>query len=84
MGIFAKIAAGLRKTKDSFLGRLKRIFNSFTKIDEELFEELEEAIWAGEGGNKDALKALIKELRKKLTKESIENVFGIGYKLVIH
>lgn len=48
------------------------------------FEELEEAIWAGEGGNKDALKALIKELRKKLTKESIENVFGIGYKLVIH
>ncbi len=44
MGIIAKIAAGLRKTKDNFLGRLKRIFNSFTKIDEELFEELEEAM----------------------------------------
>lgn len=44
MGVFAKIAAGLRKTKDSFLGRLKRIFNSFTKIDEELFEQLEEAM----------------------------------------
>lgn len=44
MGVFAKIAAGLRKTKNSFLGRLKRIFNSFTKIDEELFEQLEEAM----------------------------------------
>ena len=30
MGIFSKIAAGLRKTKDSFLGGLQRIFNSFT------------------------------------------------------
>lgn len=48
------------------------------------FDELEEAIWAGEGGSKEALKALVKELRKKLTKESIENVFGIGYKLVLH
>lgn len=44
MGIIAKIAAGLKKTKDNFLGRLKKIFNSFTKIDEELFEELEEAM----------------------------------------
>lgn len=48
------------------------------------FEELEEAIWAGKGGSKEALKALVKELRKKLAKESIENVFGIGYKLGIH
>ncbi len=42
MGLFTKIAEGLKKTKDSFLGGLQRIFNSFTKIDEELFEELEE------------------------------------------
>lgn len=48
------------------------------------FDALEEAIWAGEGGSKEALKALVKELRKKMTKESIENVFGIGYKLVLH
>lgn len=44
MGIFAKISAGLRKTRDSFLNRLRRITNKFTKIDEELFEELEEAM----------------------------------------
>ena len=34
MGIFSKIAAGLRRTKDSFINRLRRIPNSFTKIDE--------------------------------------------------
>ncbi|MDE7098068.1 MAG: signal recognition particle-docking protein FtsY [Ruminococcus sp.] len=42
MGFFTKIAEGLKKTRESFLGGLQRIFNSFTKIDEELFEELEE------------------------------------------
>ena len=40
MGIFQKIADGLRRTRDSFFGGLQRIFNSFTKIEEELFEEL--------------------------------------------
>ena len=44
MGIFSKIASGLKKTKDSFIGGIQRVFNSFTKIDEELFEELEETM----------------------------------------
>lgn len=44
------------------------------------FDELEEAVWAGDRGSKEALKALIKELRKKLPSDCIENVFGIGYK----
>ena len=48
MGIFQKIAEGLRRTRDSFFGGLQRIFNSFTKIDEELFEELEEQMKARE------------------------------------
>ena len=42
MGLFSKIAQGIKKTKDSFLGGLQKVFNSFTKIDEELFEQLEE------------------------------------------
>lgn len=42
MGIFSKIAEGLKKTKDNFIGGLQLLFNSFTKIDEELFEQLEE------------------------------------------
>lgn len=69
MGIIAKIAAGLKKTKDNFLGRLKKIFNSFTKIDEELFEELEEAMIMSDIGVEtseeicDRLRKMIKERR---------------------
>ena len=44
MNIFSKIAAGLKKTKDSMMGKLEALMNSFTKIDEEFFEELEELL----------------------------------------
>ncbi|MDY0121822.1 MAG: response regulator transcription factor [Sulfurimonas sp.] len=32
----------------------------------------------------DALKTIIKNLRKKLPKDSIKNVFGVGYKIELH
>ncbi|NLT10606.1 MAG: signal recognition particle-docking protein FtsY [Ruminococcus sp.] len=70
MGIFAKIAAGLRKTKDNFLGRLKRIFNSFTKIDEELFEELEEAMIMSDIGVETS-EEICDQLRKKIKERGI-------------
>ena len=44
MSFFKKISDGLKKTRDSFMGALTGLVNSFTKIDEELFEELEEIL----------------------------------------
>ncbi|MCL2087984.1 MAG: signal recognition particle-docking protein FtsY [Oscillospiraceae bacterium] len=44
MGIFNKIASGLKKTKESMVKRIETMLNSFTKIDEELFEQLEELL----------------------------------------
>ncbi len=70
MGIFSKIAAGLRKTKDNFLGRLKRIFNSFTKIDEDLFEELEEAMIMSDIGVETS-EEICDRLRKKIKERGI-------------
>lgn len=67
MGIFTKIAEGLKKTRDNFLGGLQRIFNSFTKIDEELFEELEEQMIMSDIGVEtseeicDRVRRLVKE-----------------------
>ncbi|DAB32255.1 MAG TPA: cytochrome C biogenesis protein [Sulfurospirillum sp. UBA11407] len=46
------------------------------------FEELEEFLWNDYESHKEALKALIKELRKKLPQGIIENVFATGYRLV--
>lgn len=44
MGFFEKLKNGLKKTKASMMGRIERLLHAFTKIDEELFEELEETL----------------------------------------
>ncbi len=44
MGFFEKLKNGLKKTKDGFVSKLELIMNSFTKIDEDFFEELEEML----------------------------------------
>lgn len=67
MGFFAKIKEGLRKTKESVINKMHRVVNSFTKIDEDLFEQLEEAMIMGDMGVETSeeictrLRKLIKE-----------------------
>lgn len=50
MGLFSKIKEGLKKTRDSVIGKIDSMLKSFTKIDEELFEELEELLVMGDVG----------------------------------
>ncbi len=50
MGLFSKFKQGLKKTKDSVVGQIDSMFKSFKKIDEELFEELEELLIMGDVG----------------------------------
>ena len=44
MGFFGRLAEGLKKTRESMARKVDASVNSFTKIDEELFEELEETL----------------------------------------
>lgn len=44
MGLFDKIRSGLSRTRDSVMKQVDGVLHSFTKIDEELFEELEEIL----------------------------------------
>ena len=44
MGFFSKIGNGLKKTRESFMGAFSSLISSFTKIDGEFFEELEEIL----------------------------------------
>lgn len=48
MGLFSKIGKGLQKTRESLMGTVNSLLHSFTKIDEELFEELEEILITGD------------------------------------
>ena len=45
------------------------------------YTEIESLIWAYEGMSMDALRSLVRGLRKKLGAECIENVSGVGYRL---
>ena len=55
MGIFSKFWGGLKKTRDSLMRGLRRMLGSFTKIDEELFEQLEETMIMGDMGAETAM-----------------------------
>lgn len=44
MGLFSKIKSGLSKTRSSISSGIASLVNSFTKIDEEFMEELEELL----------------------------------------
>ena len=44
MGFFDKLKNGLNKTKTSFDEKMNDIFSNFRKVDEDLLEELEEAL----------------------------------------
>lgn len=44
MGFFEKIKQGLKKTRENISNKIDLVINSFTKIDEEFFEELEEIL----------------------------------------
>jgi two-component system, OmpR family, response regulator VanR len=45
------------------------------------YDEIFERVWGYEqNGTLDALKSLVKTLRKKLPEKTIHNVFGIGYR----
>ena len=70
MGFFNKIAQGLKKTRDSMMGKVDALLNSFTKIDEDFFEELEEnLIMAGVGAVTAA--RICDRLRKKVKEEGL-------------
>lgn len=43
------------------------------------FEDISDYLWGYEPPSKEAIKSLIKDLRKKVGKELIQNVYGIGY-----
>ncbi len=70
MGLFSKINQGLKKTRDSFMGAVTGILNSFTKIDEDLFEELEETLIMSDMGMPTA-EHIIELLRKKVKENGI-------------
>lgn len=70
MGFFEKLKAGLKKTKDSMMGKIESLLNSFTKIDEDLFEELEETLIMSDIGVNTSVK-ICDELRERVKSNGV-------------
>ena len=65
MGFFDRLKRGLKKTKSTITERIDQVLVSFGKIDEELFEELEEILITSDVGI-DASMRIIEDLKKKV------------------
>jgi len=70
MGFFDKLKFGLGKTRESISEKVYSVFSVFTKIDEELFEELEEALIMADMGAETST-YIIGELEKTVKKKGI-------------
>ena len=65
MGFFDKITAGLKKTRDSLMGRLEDIAAGFTRVDEDFFDELEETLILADVGV-PVTERVMEELRNRV------------------
>ncbi len=72
MGFFDKLKQGLEKTKENINEKMKNVFSSFRKVDEELLEKLEEALIMSDIGM-DTSMTIIEKLREKIKKENIQD-----------
>ncbi len=72
MGFFEKLKNGLRKTKNSMMGRIEGLLKRFSKIDEELFEEIEETLIMCDIGVNTSVK-ICDALRERVKKENVKD-----------
>ncbi len=72
MGLFDKLKKGLKKTKESLLSGIGSMLKSFTRIDEDLMEELEEILITSDLGM-PATEHIMTELRAKIKAEGLKD-----------
>ncbi|WP_273379221.1 signal recognition particle-docking protein FtsY [Symbiobacterium thermophilum] len=72
MSFFERLKAGLQKTKEALIGQVNTVMSVFRKIDDDLFDELEEALIRGDVGVATSAK-LVEELRREARQKGLKN-----------
>lgn len=72
MGFFEKLKKGLEKTKKGMVERFEETFLAYAKVDEALFEELEEILITSDLGMNTTMK-IMDQLRETVRKGGIED-----------
>ena len=71
MGFFDKLKQGLAKTKNALVGKIDNLFKMFQKVDEDLFEELEELLIEADVGVNTSME-ILDELRETVIENKIK------------
>ena len=71
-GLFSRIKEGLTKTRDNILGGVEQVFMAFRTVDEELFEELEEALIMADMGVETTMD-ILEKLRNRVKTENVKD-----------
>ncbi len=72
MGFFDKLKEGLSKTRKNVTEKIDQILVSFGKIDDDLFDELEEILITSDVGIETSLK-IIENLKKEVREKKLTN-----------
>ncbi|MCL2218015.1 MAG: signal recognition particle receptor subunit alpha, partial [Defluviitaleaceae bacterium] len=71
-GLFSRIKQGLAKTRDSIMGGVEQVFSAFRTVDEELFEELEEALIMADMGVETTM-SILENLRARVKLANVKD-----------
>jgi fused signal recognition particle receptor len=80
-GFFAKIKAGLSKTRENIISGVESVLKNFTSIDDEFYEELEEALIMSDVGVETSTH-IISLLKEKVKKDKIKDVADVRAAIV--
>lgn len=72
MGLFDRLKQGLTKTKEAFTEKIETVLKNFRKIDEDLFEELEEALITADVGVETSME-IIERLRDIALRKNLKD-----------
>lgn len=70
-GFFTRLKEGLTKTRQNFVDKVEEVFTGRKKIDEELYEELEEVLIRSDVGVNTSFN-LVERLREEVKKQKIK------------
>lgn len=88
MGFFDKLKQGLFKTKNAIVGKVDALFKKFIKVDEDLFDELEELLISADIGVNtteeilDELRDTVKDKRIKEPEQVKSELFDILRRMI--
>ena len=70
-GFFRRLAEGLTKTRNNIVAGIDSVFNGFSSIDDDFYEEIEEILVMGDIGI-NATTSIIENLKKKVKEQRIK------------